>query len=77
MNECGWAKYSHNRGGVLIPQLFSSTAYSLFENFWSMFQHTWHLYGLLGDHLDRLDPDRRGRWGQGHEHDLHRSYSIR
>lgn len=25
----------------------------------------------------RLDPDRRGRWGQGHEHDLHRSYSIR
>jgi Mg2+ and Co2+ transporter CorA len=39
--------YANNRGGVLLPQLLSRRAYSLFESLESFFQHSWHLHLLF------------------------------
>lgn len=36
-----------NRGGLLLPQLFAQSEYSLFEVFKSVFRHAWHLDQLL------------------------------
>lgn len=34
--------YATNRGGILLPQLFSHTEYSLFDSLQAFLQHGWH-----------------------------------
>jgi hypothetical protein len=48
-------KYSSNREGVILPQLFSNRSYSLLECFKSMFQHEWHFF-LLFDNISGVLP---------------------
>jgi hypothetical protein len=40
--------YATNRGGLLLPQLFSQAKYSLFDSLKAFFQHQWH-FRLLFD----------------------------
>ena len=42
-------RYATNRGGLLVPQLFSQKSYSLFSSFKSFFQHKWHFGALFQD----------------------------
>ncbi|KAL8994119.1 MAG: hypothetical protein Q9169_005832 [Polycauliona sp. 2 TL-2023] len=39
--------YATNRGGLLLPQLFSQTNYRLLSSFQSFFQHGWHFRALF------------------------------
>lgn len=36
-------RVAENRGGLLLPQLFAQSEYSLFEIFKNVFRHAWHL----------------------------------
>lgn len=42
-------QHATNRGGLLLPQLFSQQNYSLFASFQSFFKHKWHFRALFQD----------------------------
>ncbi|KAL8668580.1 MAG: hypothetical protein Q9168_006796 [Polycauliona sp. 1 TL-2023] len=42
-------QYATNRGGLILPQLFSQQDYSLLSSFQSFFQHKWHFRALFQD----------------------------
>lgn len=49
--------YAMNRGGILLPQLFSQAKYSLFDSLEATFQHGWH-FGLFFDGDEGAFPDQ-------------------
>ena len=49
--------YATNRGGILLPQLFSQATYNLLDSFKAVFQHPWH-FRVLFDVDERAIPNR-------------------